>query len=351
MYDKVSANQNFVEREQKIEKFWADNMIFEKSIELRQHSPEFTFYDGPPTANGKPHIGHVLTRVIKDMIPRYKTMKGYKVPRKAGWDTHGLPVELEVEKMLGLDGKDQIEAYGMEPFIQHCKDSVWKYKGMWEEFSDAVGFWADMEHPYVTYDNNYIESEWWALKQIWDKKLLYKGYKIVPYCPRCGTPLSSHEVAQGYKDVKERSAIARFKVKGEDAYILAWTTTPWTLPSNVALCVNPDETYIKVKMKEEDYVYYLAQALADTVLGEGTYKGTDLEYKEYEALYPVETKKKAYYVVCDSYVTMTDGTGVVHIAPAFGEDDSKVGRKYDLPFLQMVDENGMMTKETKWAKT
>ena len=355
MYDKVSANQNFVEREQKIEKFWADNMIFEKSIELRQHSPEFTFYDGPPTANGKPHIGHVLTRVIKDMIPRYKTMKGYKVPRKAGWDTHGLPVELEVEKMLGLDGKDQIEAYGMEPFIQHCKDSVWKYKGMWEEFSDAVGFWADMEHPYVTYDNNYIESEWWALKQIWDKKLLYKGYKIVPYCPRCGTPLSSHEVAQGYKDVKERSAIARFKVKGEDAYILAWTTTPWTLPSNVALCVNPDETYIKVKMKEENYVYYLAQALADTVLGEGTYdvletyKGTDLEYKEYEALYPVETKKKAYYVVCDSYVTMTDGTGVVHIAPAFGEDDSKVGRKYDLPFLQMVDENGMMTKETKWA--
>ena len=355
MYDKVSANQNFVERDQKIEKFWADNMIFEKSIELRQHSPEFTFYDGPPTANGKPHIGHVLTRVIKDMIPRYKTMKGYKVPRKAGWDTHGLPVELEVEKMLGLDGKDQIEAYGMEPFIQHCKDSVWKYKGMWEEFSDAVGFWADMEHPYVTYDNNYIESEWWALKQIWDKKLLYKGYKIVPYCPRCGTPLSSHEVAQGYKDVKERSAIARFKVKGEDAYILAWTTTPWTLPSNVALCVNPDETYIKVKMKEEDYVYYLAQALADTVLGEGTYdvletyKGTDLEYKEYEALYPVETKKKAYYVVCDSYVTMTDGTGVVHIAPAFGEDDSKVGRKYDLPFLQMVDENGMMTKETKWA--
>ena len=355
MYDKVSANQNFVEREQKIEKFWVDNMIFEKSIELRQHSPEFTFYDGPPTANGKPHIGHVLTRVIKDMIPRYKTMKGYKVPRKAGWDTHGLPVELEVEKMLGLDGKDQIEAYGMEPFIQHCKDSVWKYKGMWEEFSDAVGFWADMEHPYVTYDNNYIESEWWALKQIWDKKLLYKGYKIVPYCPRCGTPLSSHEVAQGYKDVKERSAIARFKVKGEDAYILAWTTTPWTLPSNVALCVNPDETYIKVKMKEEDYVYYLAQALADTVLGEGTYdvletyKGTDLEYKEYEALYPVETKKKAYYVVCDSYVTMTDGTGVVHIAPAFGEDDSKVGRKYDLPFLQMVDENGMMTKETKWA--
>ncbi|MGN0204708.1 MAG: isoleucine--tRNA ligase [Coprococcus sp.] len=355
MYDKVSANQNFVEREQKIEKFWADNMIFEKSIELRKHSPEFTFYDGPPTANGKPHIGHVLTRVIKDMIPRYKTMKGYKVPRKAGWDTHGLPVELEVEKMLGLDGKEQIEAYGMEPFIGHCKESVWKYKGMWEEFSSVVGFWADMENPYVTYHNDYIESEWWALKQIWDKGLLYKGYKIVPYCPRCGTPLSSHEVAQGYKDVKERSAIARFKVKGEEAYILAWTTTPWTLPSNVALCVNPDEVYVKVKMKEEDYVYYLAQALCDQVLGEDTYevletyKGTDLEYKEYEALYPVETKKKAYYVVCDSYVTMTDGTGVVHIAPAFGEDDSKVGRKYDLPFLQLVDENGMMTKETKWA--
>ena len=355
MYQKVDTNLNFVDREKKVEEFWKENHIFEKSMENRKEGPTYTFYDGPPTANGKPHIGHVLTRVIKDMIPRYKTMKGYKVPRKAGWDTHGLPVELEVEKMLGLDGKDQIEAYGMEPFIQHCKDSVWKYKGMWEEFSDAVGFWADMEHPYVTYDNNYIESEWWALKQIWDKKLLYKGYKIVPYCPRCGTPLSSHEVAQGYKDVKERSAIARFKVKGEDAYILAWTTTPWTLPSNVALCVNPDETYIKVKMKEEDYVYYLAQALADTVLGEGTYdvletyKGTDLEYKEYEALYPVETKKKAYYVVCDSYVTMTDGTGVVHIAPAFGEDDSKVGRKYDLPFLQMVDENGMMTKETKWA--
>ena len=361
MYDKVSANQNFVEREQKIEKFWADNMIFEKSIELRQHSPEFTFYDGPPTANGKPHIGHVLTRVIKDMIPRYKTMKGYKVPRKAGWDTHGLPVELEVEKMLGLDGKDQIEAYGMEPFIQHCKDSVWKYKGMWEEFSDAVGFWADMEHPYVTYDNNYIESEWWALKQIWDKKLLYKGYKIVPYCPRCGTPLSSHEVAQGYKDVKERSAIARFKVKGEDAYILAWTTTPWTLPSNVALCVNPDETYIKVKMKEEDYVYYLAQALADTVLGEGTYdvletyKGTDLEYKEYEPLYQcaadvaAKQHKKGHFVTCDDYVTMSDGTGIVHIAPAFGEDDAKVGRKYDLPFVQFVDGKGELTKETPYA--
>ena len=355
MYDKVPNNMNFVEREVQVEKYWKDNDIFGKSIKAREGAPVFTFYDGPPTANGKPHIGHIITRAVKDLIPRYKTMKGYKVLRKAGWDTHGLPVELEVEKMLGLDGKDQIEAYGMEPFIQHCKDSVWKYKGMWEEFSDAVGFWADMEHPYVTYDNNYIESEWWALKQIWDKKLLYKGYKIVPYCPRCGTPLSSHEVAQGYKDVKERSAIARFKVKGEDAYILAWTTTPWTLPSNVALCVNPDETYIKVKMKEEDYVYYLAQALADTVLGEGTYdvletyKGTDLEYKEYEALYPVETKKKAYYVVCDSYVTMTDGTGVVHIAPAFGEDDAKVGRKYDMPFVQLVDEKGDMGETTPFA--
>ena len=355
MYDKVPNNMNFVEREVQVEKYWKDNDIFGKSIKAREGAPVFTFYDGPPTANGKPHIGHIITRAVKDLIPRYKTMKGYKVLRKAGWDTHGLPVELEVEKTLGLDGKDQIEGYGVEPFIEKCKESVWTYEQEWRSMSDRVGFWADMDHPYVTYHNDYIESEWWALKQIWDKKLLYKGYKIVPYCPRCGTPLSSHEVAQGYKDVKERSAIARFKVKGEDAYILAWTTTPWTLPSNVALCVNPDETYIKVKMKEEDYVYYLAQALADTVLGEGTYevletyKGTDLEYKEYEALYPVETKKKAYYVVCDSYVTMTDGTGVVHIAPAFGEDDSKVGRKYDLPFLQMVDENGMMTKETKWA--
>ena len=324
-------------------------------MENRKEGETYTFYDGPPTANGKPHIGHVLTRVIKDMIPRYQTMKGKMVPRKAGWDTHGLPVELEVEKKLGLDGKEQIEEYGMEPFIQQCKESVWKYKGMWEDFSATVGFWADMDDPYVTYHDTFIESEWWALKKIWDKKLLYKGYKIVPYCPRCGTPLSSHEVAQGYKDVKERSAIARFKVVGEDAYFLAWTTTPWTLPSNVALCVNPDETYVKVKMKEEDYVYYLAQALADTVLGEGTYeiletyKGKDLEYKEYEALYPAQLKKKAYYVVCDTYVTMTDGTGIVHIAPAFGEDDSKVGRKYDLPFLQLVDENGMMTKETKWA--
>ena len=355
MYDKVLTNRNVVEHEKAVEQFWKDNDIFKKSMENRKEGETYTFYDGPPTANGKPHIGHVLTRVIKDMIPRYQTMKGKMVPRKAGWDTHGLPVELEVEKMLGLDGKEQIEEYGVEPFIQHCKESVRKYKGMWEDFSATVGFWADMDDPYVTYHDTFIESEWWALKKIWDKKLLYKGYKIVPYCPRCGTPLSSHEVAQGYKDVKERSATARFKVVGEDAYFLAWTTTPWTLPSNVALCVNPDETYVKVKMKEEDYVYYLAQALADTVLGEGTYeiletyKGKDLEYKEYEALYPAQLKKKAYYVVCDSYVTMTDGTGIVHIAPAFGEDDSKVGRKYDLPFLQLVDENGMMTKETKWA--
>ena len=356
MYDKVSTDLKFVDREKQVEKFWEENHIFEKSIDSRKEGETYTFYDGPPTANGKPHIGHVLTRVIKDMIPRYRTMKGYMVPRKAGWDTHGLPVELEVEKMLGLDGKEQIEAYGLEPFINHCKESVWKYKGMWEDFSATVGFWADMEHPYVTYHNDYIESEWWALKQIWEKGLLYKGYKIVPYCPRCGTPLSSHEVAQGYKDVKERSAIARFKVKGEDAYILAWTTTPWTLPSNVALCVNPNETYVKVKT--EDYVYYLAEALADTVLGSGSYEvlekyvGTDLEYKEYEPLFPFVTlNKKAYYVTCDTYVTLTDGTGVVHIAPAFGEDDSKVGRKYDLPFLQLVDGKGEMTAETPWAGT
>ena len=355
MYEKVPTNLNFVEREKKIEKFWNDNHIFQKSMDSRKEGPTYTFYDGPPTANGKPHIGHVLTRVIKDMIPRYRTMKGYMVPRKAGWDTHGLPVELEVEKMLGLDGKEQIEQYGVEPFIKHCKESVWKYKGMWEDFSNTVGFWADMEHPYVTYENNFIESEWWALKQIWEKGLLYEGYKIVPYCPRCGTPLSSHEVAQGYKDVKERSAIAKFKVVGEDAYILAWTTTPWTLPSNVALCVNPDETYVKVKV-EDGTVYYLAQALADKVLGEcsyevlETYKGKDLEYKEYEPLYNFkELKKKAYYVVCDTYVTMSDGTGVVHIAPAFGEDDSKVGKKYDLPLLQLVDAKGEMTPETPWA--
>ncbi|MEE1312199.1 MAG: isoleucine--tRNA ligase [Lachnospiraceae bacterium] len=355
MYKKVSPDLNFVEREKQTEKFWRENNIFEKSIKLREGSPSYTFYDGPPTANGKPHIGHVLTRVIKDMIPRFQTMKGNMVPRKAGWDTHGLPVELEVEKLLGLDGKEQIEEYGLEPFIDHCKESVWKYKGMWEDFSGTVGFWADMDDPYVTYDNNFIESEWWALKQIWDKGLLYKGYKIVPYCPRCGTPLSSHEVAQGYKDVKERSAVVRFKVKDEEAYILAWTTTPWTLPSNVALCVNPVETYVKVQ--KDEYTYYMAEALVEKVLGEDakileSYTGKDLEYKEYEPLFDfVAPKKKAYYVTCDSYVTLTDGTGVVHIAPAFGEDDSKVGRAYDLPFVQLVNAKGEMTEETPWAGT
>ncbi len=353
MYRKVPTDLNFVAREKEVEKFWEDREIFKKSMENRKEAESYTFYDGPPTANGKPHIGHVLTRVIKDMIPRYRTMKGYDVPRKAGWDTHGLPVELEVEKMLGLDGKEQIEEYGLEPFIKYCKDSVWKYKGMWEDFSKTVGFWADMDDPYVTYENNFIESEWWALKQIWEKGLLYKGFKIVPYCPRCGTPLSSHEVAQGYKDVKERSAIVRFKVKGEDAYILAWTTTPWTLPSNVALCVNPVETYVKVK--SGDYTYYMAEALCEKVLEEGytileSYTGKDLEYKEYEPLFDfVKPDKKAHFVTCDSYVTLTDGTGVVHIAPAFGEDDSKVGKKYDLPFVQLVDAAGEMTKETKWA--
>lgn len=352
MYEKVSTNLNFVEREKSIQKFWEENAIFEKSINSRKEGESYTFYDGPPTANGKPHIGHVLTRVIKDMIPRYRTMKGYQVPRKAGWDTHGLPVELEVEKMLGLDGKEQIEKYGLEPFVNQCKNSVWKYKGMWEDFSRTVGFWADMEHPYVTYDNNFIESEWWALKQIWEKGLLYKGFKIVPYCPRCGTPLSGHEVAQGYKDVKEKSAIAKFKVKGENAYILAWTTTPWTLPSNVALCVNPNENYVKVD--NEGTVYYLAEALVSTVLtGEytvlQTYLGKELEYMEYEPLFDfVSPDKKCWYVTCDSYVTLTDGTGVVHIAPAFGEDDSNVGRKYDLPFVQLVDAKGEMTKETLW---
>ena len=355
LYKKVSPDLNFVEREKQTEKFWNENHIFEKSIELREGSPSYTFYDGPPTANGKPHIGHVLTRVIKDMIPRFQTMKGNMVSGNAGSETHGLPVELEVEKMLGLDGKEQIEEYGLEPFIDHCKESVWKYKGMWEDFSGTVGFWADMDHPYVTYDNNFIESEWWALKQIWDKGLLYKGYKIVPYCPRCGTPLSSHEVAQGYKDVKERSAVVRFKVKGEDAYILAWTTTPWTLPSNVALCVNPVETYVKVK--KDEYTYYMAEALVEKVLGEDaqileSYTGKDLEYKEYEPLFDfVSPKKKAFYVTCDGYVTLADGTGVVHIAPAFGEDDSKVGRAYDLPFVQLVDGKGEMTAETPWAGT
>ena len=367
MYRKVSTDLNFVEREKNVEKFWTENDIFNKSMKIREGCPTYTFYDGPPTANGKPHIGHVLTRCIKDMIPRYRTMKGYYVPRKAGWDTHGLPVELEVEKALGIDGKDQIEAYGLDPFINKCKESVWKYKGMWEDFSGTVGFWADMDDPYVTYDDNFIESEWWALKQIWEKGLLYKGFKIVPYCPRCGTPLSSHEVAQGYKTVKERSAIARFKVAGEDAYFLAWTTTPWTLPSNIALCVNPEESYAKVKAAD-GFTYYMAEALLDTVLGtidreEGTpayeilekYVGKDLEYKEYEPLYQCakdsadKQKKKAFFVYCDDYVTMTDGTGIVHIAPAFGEDDARVGRKYDAPFVQMVDEHGVMKEETPFA--
>ena len=366
MYQKVSTDLNFVEREKQVEKFWKDNDIFRKSMENRKEGPTYTFYDGPPTANGKPHIGHVLTRVIKDMIPRYRTMKGYMVPRKAGWDTHGLPVELEVEKLLGLDGKEQIEEYGLDPFITKCKESVWKYKGMWEDFSGTVGFWADMDDPYVTYDDNFIESEWWALKEIWNKGLLYKGFKVVPYCPRCGTPLSSHEVAQGYKLVKERSAVVRFKVIGEDAYFLAWTTTPWTLPSNVALCVNPEETYIKVKAVD-GYVYYLAEALADKVLGklaeEGekayevleTYTGKDLEYKEYEPLFAVageiaaKQRKKAHFVTCDSYVTMTDGTGIVHIAPAFGEDDSRIGRNYDLPFVQLVNAKGEMTDNTAYG--
>ena len=366
MYQKVDTNLNFVDREKQVEKFWKENHIFEKSMEDRKDDPTYMFYDGPPTANGKPHIGHVLTRVIKDMIPRYRTMKGYMVPRKAGWDTHGLPVELEVEKKLGLDGKEQIEEYGMEPFIQQCKESVWKYKGMWEDFSSTVGFWADMENPYVTYHDDYIESEWWALKEIWNKKLLYKGFKIVPYCPRCGTPLSAQEVSQGYKTVKERSAIVRFKVVGEDAYFLAWTTTPWTLPSNVALCVNPTETYCKVKAAD-GYTYYMAEALLDKVLGKlgseetpayevlEKYVGKDLEYKEYEPLFAcageaaAKQKKKAHFVTADNYVTMSDGTGIVHIAPAFGEDDSRVGRDYDLPFVQFVDGKGDMTAETPYA--
>ncbi len=366
MYQKVDTNLNFVDREKKVEQFWKSNHIFEKSMETRKEGESYTFYDGPPTANGKPHIGHVLTRVIKDMIPRYRTMKGNMVPRKAGWDTHGLPVELEVEKKLGLDGKEQIEEYGMEPFIQQCKESVWKYKGMWEDFSSTVGFWADMDHPYVTYEDDYIESEWWALKEIWNKELLYKGFKIVPYCPRCGTPLSAQEVSQGYKTVKERSAIVRFKVIGEDAYFLAWTTTPWTLPSNVALCVNPEETYCKVKAAD-GYTYYMAEALLDKVLGKlageeapayqvlETYKGTDLEYKEYEPLFACtgeaaeKQRKKGHFVVCDGYVTMSDGTGIVHIAPAFGEDDNRVGRKYNLPFVQFVDGQGNMSGETPYA--
>jgi isoleucyl-tRNA synthetase len=368
MYKKVSTGMNFVDREKEVEELWKEKDIFKKSIDLREGCPTYMFYDGPPTANGKPHIGHVLTRVIKDMIPRYRTMKGYKVPRKAGWDTHGLPVELEVEKLLGLDGKEQIEEYGMEPFIKKCKESVWKYKGMWEDFSDTVGFWADMDDPYVTYDDNFIESEWWALKEIWNKGLLYKGFKIVPYCPRCGTPLSAQEVAQGYKTVKERSAVVRFKVKDEDAYFLAWTTTPWTLPSNVALCVNPNDTYCKVKAAD-GYTYYMAQELLDTVLGklgneeEGvkayeildSFPGTALEHREYEPLYACAKEcadaqnKKGFFVTCDTYVTMTDGTGIVHIAPAFGEDDANVGRNYDLPFVQFVNGKGELTEETPFA--
>ncbi len=371
MYSKVETNLNFVEREKQTEQFWKEQDIFRKSMDNRKDGETYTFYDGPPTANGKPHIGHVLTRVIKDMIPRYQTMKGKMVPRKAGWDTHGLPVELEVEKLLGLDGKEQIEEYGLEPFIDKCKESVWKYKGMWEDFSGTVGFWADMDNPYVTYHNDFIESEWWALKEIWDKKLLYKGFKIVPYCPRCGTPLSAQEVAQGYKTVKERSAIVRFKAVGEDAYFLAWTTTPWTLPSNLALCMHPDETYCKVKAVD-GYTYYMAEALLDKVLstlldkeqqaaGEKayevleTYKGKDLEYREYEPLFActgeaaAKQHKKAHFVTCNTYVTMTDGTGIVHIAPAFGEDDSKVGRDYDLPFVQFVNGKGELTEGTPYA--
>ena len=366
IYEKVSTNLNFVDREKATRKFWEESGIFEKSIDARREGEDYTFYDGPPTANGKPHIGHVLTRVIKDMVPRYHTMKGKRVLRKAGWDTHGLPVELEVEKKLGIDGKDQIEAYGLEPFIGHCKESVWKYKGMWEDFSATVGFWADMENPYVTYTNDFIESEWWALKKIWDKGLLYKGFKIVPYCPRCGTPLSSHEVAQGYKTVKERSAIVRFACKDEDAFFLAWTTTPWTLPSNVALCVNPEDTYCKVKAAD-GYTYYMAKALLDTVLaplakeGEPAYeilaemKGIELEGREYMPLWDCtaecakKQRKKAHFITADSYVTMSDGTGIVHIAPAFGEDDSRVGRRYDLPFVQFVDGKGEMTAETPYA--
>ena len=366
LYTKVSTNLNFVQREKETVKFWKEEGVFEKSIDARQGGENFTFFDGPPTANGKPHIGHVLTRVIKDMVPRYQTMKGKRVLRKAGWDTHGLPVELEVEKKLGIDGKDQIESYGLEPFIAHCKESVWKYKGMWEDFSATVGFWADMDNPYVTYTNDFIESEWWALKKIWDKGLLYKGFKIVPYCPRCGTPLSSHEVAQGYKTVKEKSAVVRFKCADEDAYFLAWTTTPWTLPSNTALCVNPEDTYCKVKAID-GYTYYMAKELLDKVLsplakeGEAAYEilaemtGKELEGRKYEALFActakeaARQKKNAHFVTCDSYVTMSDGTGIVHIAPAFGEDDSKVGRKYDLPFVQFVDGKGEMTAETEYA--
>lgn len=354
MYKKVSTDLNFIEREENIKKFLEENHIFKKSIDLKKDREMFTFYDGPPTANGKPHIGHVLTRVIKDIIPRYQAMKGKLVPRKAGWDTHGLPVELEVEKLLGLNGKEQIESYGLELFIERCKRSVWKYKEMWEDFSKTVGFWVDMDNPYVTYDNDFIESEWWALKIILEKGLLYKGHKIIPYCPRCETPLSSHEVSQGYKYIKEKSAIVRFKVKDEEAFFLAWTTTPWTLPSNVALCVNPNEAYVKVEA--ENTIYYLAEALCCTIFNSmyrviDSYIGKDLEYKEYEPLFDFTNlnSKKGYYVTCADYVTLSDGTGIVHIAPAFGEDDAKIGKIYDLPFLQLVDSKGEMTSETLWA--
>ena len=358
MYKKVETDMNFVEREKETAKFWKDNDIFQKSIKQREGDPTYMFFDGPPTANGKPHIGHVLTRVIKDMIPRYHAMKGEYVPRKAGWDTHGLPVEIEVEKIIGIEGKEAIEEYGVEPFIEKCKESVWKYEGMWREFSDIVGFWADMDNPYVTYHDDFIESEWWALKQIFDKDLLYKGYKVVPYCPSCGTPLSSHEVAQGYKTLKEKSAVVRFKAKDGDFYFLAWTTTPWTLPSNTALCVNPHESYVKVV--DGEYTYIMAEALVEKVLGEGKeilerYIGTDLEGMEYEPLYECaraaaeKQGKKAHFVTVDEYVTMTDGTGIVHIAPAFGEDDSRIGRNYDLPLLKFVDEQGRMTPDTPFA--
>ena len=352
MYDKVSTNLNFVEREVAVEKFWKEHKIFEKSTHLREGGPIFTFYDGPPTANGKPHIGHIITRAVKDLIPRYKTMKGYQVLKKAGWDTHGLPVELEVEKMLHISGKPQIEQYGVEPFIEKCKESVWKYESEWREMSDRVGFWADMDNPYVTYHNDYIESEWWALKQIWDKGLLYKGHKVVPYCPRCGTALSSHEVAQGYKDVKETSCIAKFKLEGkENEYFLAWTTTPWTLPSNISLTVNPKEEYAKVKYQND--IFIMASALLNDVLGENNYEvietktGKELEYTRYEPLFDfIQSEPKGFFVTCDDYVTLTDGTGIVHSAPAFGEDDARVGQNYDIPFRQYVDSQGLMTAET-----
>ena len=357
LYEKVDTNLDFAAREKAVADFWRENHIAQRAVDQREGCDTFTFYDGPPTANGRPHIGHVLTRVIKDMLPRYQSMKGRKVLRKAGWDTHGLPVELEVEKAIGINGKEQIEEYGIEPFIKKCRESVWKYKSMWEQFSDVVGFWADMEHPYITYENDFIESEWWALKEIWKKGLLYQGHKIVPYCPRCGTPLSSHEVAQGYKDVTERSAIVKFKAADEDAYFLAWTTTPWTLPSNLALCVNPNVTYVKLRVYGK--VYYLAEALVDSVFdgswGEreelATMKGSELEYRKYEPLYPFVTQDvcdKAFFVTCDDYVTTEDGTGIVHMAPAFGEDDNRVCRKYNMPFVQFVNEKGEMTEETDW---